>query len=288
MKISELLEKKKPIFSFEFFPPKTDGDEENLHSALEELRRLKPDFASVTHSPKDLSTKKTVELSKTIRDKFGIESMAHLPCLMYTKEQISQIISDLRENSINNVLALRGDRPKDSPIDCPNEYCYANELVKEFKRDPDFCIGVAGYPEKHPEAKSMEEDILNLKRKVDEGASFIITQLFFENRHYFDFLDKCRKVGISVPIIPGIMPISGYKQLQKFSEVCGVVIPNKIMSDLEKVKNDRHAIVEYGIDYALNQCRELLKNGAPGIHFYTLNKSRSTLKILQSLCKQDK
>jgi len=187
---------------------------------------------------------------------------------------------------IQNILALRGDFPSVRGIEFipfKQEYKHAGELIKHLKTLGDFCLGAAGYPESHPESSSSKEDILNLKMKVDAGADFIITQLFFDNRDFFDFTQKCRKAGINVPIIPGIMPVTGYRQLQHFTRYCGASIPAGMARPLERIKDDQRAVESYGIEYAFNQCAVLLKNGAPGIHFYTLNKSKSAYKILSLL-----
>jgi methylenetetrahydrofolate reductase (NADPH) len=211
--------------------------------------------------------------------------MAHITCIGSTKEEIDNILKEFKENGIENVLALRGDPPQGEEIFIPREggFRYANELVEFIKEKYDFCIGVAGHPEGHVECPTLEEDLENLKRKVDAGGDFIVTQLFFDNRFYFDFVERARKIGITVPIIPGIMPILNLGQVKRFTEMCGSSIPDKLLQKLESVKEDNAAVEAFGIEHALKQCQGLLDNGAPGIHFYTLNRSKATQQILENL-----
>ena len=280
MTIARLLQKK-PVFSFEFFPPKTPSDAKALRSAISELRPLKPGFVSVTQSPDGVASLRTAALSGVIKSRFGLETMAHLTCISHSRRQIDVIAGHLKNMGIKNVLALRGDKPEN--FRSSSDFAHADELVRHLAVLGGFCIGVAGYPEKHPEAASLAEDVANLKRKIDSGAQFIITQLFFENSHYFRFVEKCRKAGISVPIIPGIMPVARFGQLKRIAELCGAKIPSVFERGLFARKSDAEAVAAYGTDYALNQCRELLSKGAPGIHFYTFNKSKSARQILRAL-----
>ncbi|MDD4003619.1 MAG: methylenetetrahydrofolate reductase [NAD(P)H] [Elusimicrobiaceae bacterium] len=284
MKIAELLKTRK-TFSFEFFPPRTPETTRHLFDALELLRELRPDFVSVTHSPSGFGTLKTAALAKLIRDRFDLNPMAHLACITHTRAEIEGIVRELDRIGIDNILALRGDYPPGyagSSAD-PRGYKHAHELVAQLRQISSACIGVAGYPQKHPQAATLEQDIKHLGRKVACGADFIITQLFFINADYFSFVEQCRSAGITVPIIPGIMPVTGYSQLEKFSEMCGAAIPAVLRTRLEPVKNDDAAVAARGVDFASEQCRQLLENGAPGIHFYTLNKSRAALAILKKL-----
>ncbi len=288
MKIAELL-KTKTTFSFEFFPPKTQETARHLFEALEILRGLEPDFVSVTHSPAGTGTLKTAALAKLIRDRFGLNPMAHLACITHTKAEIEGIVRELDGAGIENILALRGDYPPAYDIKTASRnYKYASELVIQLKKLTSAGIGVAGYPQTHPQALTPEADLEHLKFKTDCGADFVITQLFFENSAYFDFVKRCRDAGITVPIIPGIMPVTGYNQLQKFSEMCRATVPPQLQARLDAVKDNPAEVAETGIAFAAEQCRELLRHGVPGIHFYTLNKSRATVEILRRLKKEQK
>ncbi|MFA6583746.1 MAG: methylenetetrahydrofolate reductase [NAD(P)H] [Elusimicrobiaceae bacterium] len=284
MKISNIL-KNRVSFSFEFFPPKTPESAKHLFDNLALLSKLQPDFVSVTHSPASVGSLQTAALSKIIKEKFGLNPMAHLTCIAHSKREIAGIVSELTKSGIENILALRGDYPPGFTAGSGQnqDYRYASELVTDLKKLSSASIGVAGYPQKHPQAASMKEDIQHLKMKVDAGAEFIITQLFFVNHSYFTFVKMCRDEGINIPVIPGIMPVTSYSQLQKFSEMCCAEIPAAMQSDIEKIKDDPSAVTAYGVKFALEQCGELLANGAPGLHFYTLNKSHSTVEIMQKL-----
>lgn len=288
MKICDLLKDSGKTFSFEFFPPKTRADTRQLYRAVKALVPLRPAFVSITHSSTGIAPYRTVALSSLIKHRIGVETMAHLTCISHSRREIKVITKKLRRLNVNNILALRGDIPSIRGVELlsfKSDYTHAGELVSHLKRLGDFCIGVAGYPECHPESSSPKEDILMLKQKVDAGASFIITQLFFDNKSYFKFVKDCRKAGILVPIIPGIMPVTNYRQIQRFTKMCGASIPPKMLKKLKSIKDDEKTTQSYGIDYALNQCRELLRKGAPGIHFYTLNHSKSTREILSRLRK---
>jgi methylenetetrahydrofolate reductase (NADPH) len=285
MKISKLLAAGRPVFSFEFFPPKDEKAAADLIRTIVELRELKPDFVSVTYGAGGSTRAKTLELVARIQHEIGIEAMAHLTCVGHSKSEIQNILEDLTAHGIENLLALRGDPPRGQAQfkAHPDGYRYANELAADVARMGKFCFGVAGYPEKHPEAKTLEDDLQNLKRKVDEGASFVTTQLFFNNAHYFDFVARARAIGIRVPILPGIMPVTNYSQLQRFTAFCGAALPPSLQKELESVQNDAEAVARIGVRHAALQCEELLHKGIPGIHFYTLNKSRATREILEHL-----
>jgi methylenetetrahydrofolate reductase (NADPH) len=211
--------------------------------------------------------------------------MAHLTCVGHSRSEIATILDEIEAAGIENVMTLRGDPPRGQTdfVPHPEGFPHANELVRFIRSRKNFCLGVAGYPEGHPEAPSKEADLLNLKRKVDAGAEFIITQLFFDNRHYFDFTARARAAGIDLPIIPGIMPITDLAQIKRFTQLCGAEIPSSLVAELEAVDGNKDAVTEVGIRYGIKQCLELLQSGAPGIHFYTLNKSLSTRTILGSL-----
>jgi methylenetetrahydrofolate reductase (NADPH) len=285
VKISHLLSGQKPVFSFEFFPPKDDVATAALMDVAHQLHDLRPDFISVTYGAGGSTRTRTLELVTRIKSEVGIETMAHLTCVGHSRAEIRGLLGELAEKGVENILALRGDPPRGETEfkPHPDGFRYANELAEEVARSGDFCFGVAGYPEKHIEAPSLEIDLHNLKRKVDAGASFVVTQLFFMNESYFEFVQKARALGIACPIIPGIMPITNFAQIQRFAKLCGAMLPPLLVAELAAVQQDPEAVARIGIGYAASQCRELLNKGAPGIHFYTLNKSRATREILESL-----
>ncbi len=287
MKIKAILEKVCPSFSFEFFPPKDNEGFDKLFTTITQLKPCQPTYVSVTFGAGGSTRTKTIDLVGRIKNEIGLESMAHLTCVGSDKEYIAAILDTLQAQGIQNVLALRGDPPQgQEKFEKPeNGFAYANELVAFIRANYDFCIGVAGYPEGHIECPDKKADLDHLKRKVDAGADFIVTQLFFDNRYYFDFIDRAQNLGIQIPIIPGIMPILNVKQVQRFTKMCGSTIPALLMERLEAVQDDPETVRQLGIDHAAEQCEHLLQEGAPGIHFYTLNRSNATLKILESLKK---
>jgi methylenetetrahydrofolate reductase (NADPH) len=285
MKIIELLKNKNGV-SFEFFPPKSQKDKEALLETARELKVFEPNFVSVTHGASGNSTsqKPPIEYTKEtvleLKNSLGLNIMAHLTCISHTKDELINILGFYKENSIDNILALRGDIPKNGEkIGC----AHASELIELITKhfDNEFCIGVAAYPEGHPESPNMEWEIKYFKQKVEKGASFAITQMFFDNSYYYEFLDLCHKTNIDIPIIPGIMPITNIKQISKFASMCGATIPSYITDALENLSEDD--VVKKGVEIAINQCEDLIKNGIKHIHFYTLNKSRATLEILKSI-----
>ena len=285
MKISEVLKKKKYSFSFEFFPPKSPEGFANLFEAIERLKPCEPAFVSVTFGAGGSTRTKTIELVGRIKNEIGLESMAHLTCVGSGEGEIRSFLDELESSGIDNVLALRGDPPEGQEkfVKPEKGFQYANELVALIKRDYRFCVGVAGYPEVHVECPDKQTDLVNLKKKVDAGADFIITQLFFNNDAYFDFVDRVHLLGLSVPIIPGIMPIVNLSQVKRFTKMCGASIPASLLESLELVKDDQEKVKETGLAFAKQQCESLIHQGAPGIHFYTLNKSNATLRILEHL-----
>jgi methylenetetrahydrofolate reductase (NADPH) len=285
MKISQLLAAGKPLFSFEFFPPKDDAATRALMDVVSSLRDLRPDFVSVTYGAGGSTRARTLELVTRIRREIAIESMAHLTCVGHSRDEIRGILDEIADQGVENVLALRGDPPKGETTFRPHPegYRYAGELAREVARTGRFCFGVAGYPEKHVEAPTFEADLAHLKEKVDAGASFVITQLFFLNARYFEFVNSARAIGIQCPIIPGIMPVTNFAQIRRFATLCGATLPGELLAELEPVQADADAVTRIGVRYAAAQCRELLQRGAPGIHFYTLNKSRATREILEHL-----
>lgn len=285
MKISQMLATGRPLFSFEFFPPKDDVVAQQLMATIAQLKALRPDYVSVTYGAGGSTRSKTLDLVARIKRDIGIEAMAHLTCVSHSKAEIRQVLKELQDHGVENILALRGDPPKGQTTfkPHPDGFHYANELAEEVAKAGVFCFGVAGYPEKHIEAANMEDDLKHLKRKVDAGASFVTTQLFFHNGHYFDFVAKARAIGIRVPIVPGIMPVTNYAQIQRFTALCGATLAAPFSTALAAVQEDAEAVTRLGIEHAAQQCEELLHKGAPGIHFYTLNKSRATREILEHL-----
>jgi len=256
-----------------------------LFETIQNLKPCDPSFVSVTFGAGGSTRTKTIELVGRIKSEINLESMAHLTCVGSGEEEIKSFLDELELNGIDNVLALRGDPPEGQEkfVKPENGFQYANELVALIKKDYRFCVGVAGYPEGHVECPDKQTDLENLKKKVDAGADFVITQLFFDNDAYFDFVDRVHSIGLSVPIIPGIMPILNLKQVKRFTKMCGATIPASLLESLELVKDDQEKVKETGLAYAKEQCEDLLNQGAPGIHFYTLNKSNATLRILEHL-----
>ena len=285
MKISEKLKFSSPVFSFEFFPPKDEAGFQSLFETIKKLKPADPAFVSVTYGAGGSTRSKTVDLVGQIKNKIGIESMAHLTCVGHQKDEIVSVLKSLQNCGIENILALRGDPPKGEEQFLKPEggFGYANELVSFIKSNFSFCVGAACYPEGHIECVNLTQDMDNLKRKVDCGVDFLITQLFFNNSHYFDFIDLAQREGISIPILPGIMPILNLKQSQRFTQMCGASLSADLLAKFEGVQNDLDKVREIGINHAIAQCRDLIKSGAPGIHFYTLNRSKATLAILENL-----
>ena len=286
MKITKVFEKKEKTFSFEIFPPKTpEGDIKLIHETLKEFSLLKPDFVSCTYGAAGGNKDKTLALVEHIQKAYDIPSMAHLSCITHTKDEIHEIVKKIKAKGIQNILALRGDPPRDNPDMVPgiDNYKHSSELVTFLKQEykDDFCLGVAGFPEMHPLSETKEIDIKYLKHKIDCGADFIITQLFFDNRIYFDYVKAVRSAGITKRIIPGILPITSYDGLIKFCNTCGATIPEKIHKIFAPIKDNPEQVVKAGISFAVEQCLELIKNGAPGIHFYTLNKIHPIKEIVE-------
>jgi len=285
MKISSLFATGRPVFSFEFFPPKTPAGETALLQAIERLQRLDPSFVSVTYGAGGSTREKTLDIVTRIKREFGIESMAHLTCVGHSRGEIDRILDRLRDGGIENVLALRGDAPRGeerfvAPVD---GFPFASELVGYIRsRGYEFCLGGAGYPEGHTECRDLALDIQHLRLKVDAGIEFIITQLYYDNADYFAFVRRAREIGITLPIVPGIMPITDRQQIERIASLCGARIPRELLADLDAA-GGAESEEEVGIRWASRQCRELLEAGAPGIHFYTLNKSPATAAILSDL-----
>jgi methylenetetrahydrofolate reductase (NADPH) len=287
VRIDEILERAEdPIFSFEFFPPKTDAGERVLGLALESLRQLDPSFVSVTYGAGGSSRSRTLELTKWIKQELGIEAMAHLSCVGATREELAKILDDMSEAGIDNVLALRGDPPRGETDwqPHPGGLRYSTELAALIHDGyAHVSIGGACFPEIHPEAPDLAHDLRFLKDKLDSGVSFLITQMFFDNELYFRFVEEARAAGIEAPILPGVMPITDLRQIKTITGMCGATIPQDLREALEWRSHDPDAVLQLGVSYATLQCAELLARGAPGIHFYTLNRSHATRAILSAL-----
>jgi len=288
MKISDFYKNQNHTFSFEFFPPKNEAGEAALEGAIHKLKDLNPSFVSVTYGAMGTTRDNTLKIVSKIKNEIGIEAASHLTCVAHTPQEIEELLGMLQENNIENIVALRGDRPQDAQNSLGSEQLkHGSDLVKLIRQHPDykdkFSLAVAGYPECHMECRDKVKDLEHLKMKVDAGADVIITQLFFMNESFFDFTERARKAGISIPIIPGIMPVTNGNQIQKFSAMCGTIIPEEMRKKIESLGEDTEEVTAYGIDFATKQCQELLDAGTPGIHFYTLNKSHATRSIYQNL-----
>ena len=275
------------ILSFEFFPPKTDQATENLRITANQLVHLKPGFCSVTFGAGGSTREKTFETAIEIQEATGIESAPHISCIASTRANIREILHAYRSRGIRHIVALRGDMP--SGMVSAGEFRYANELVAFIRAETGdhFHIQVAAYPEVHPQAPNANVDLRNFKRKVDAGANSAITQYFYNPEAYFRFIDDCEKLGIDLPIVPGIMPITNYSQLARFSDLCGADIPRWVRKRLEVFGDDRQSIRAFGVEVVTNLCRRLLEQGAPGLHFYTLNQSEASLAICRDLGIQE-
>jgi methylenetetrahydrofolate reductase (NADPH) len=285
MRIRELLTTGRPSFSFEFFPPKDEAGFAQLRESLASLRELRPTYVSVTYGTGGSTRRQTIELVTHLKADYGIEAMAHVTCVDAGRAEILSVLECLDESGIENVLALRGDPPDADGafVPHPDGFAHASELAAFARRYFSFCLGGACYPEKHVEAPNPDVDLENLKRKVEAGCEYLITQLFFDNQRYFDFIGRARAAGIGVPIIPGIMPITNVRQIERFTRQCGATIPEPLLGELRRLQDDPHAVLSLGVAHATAQCVELLQRGAPGIHFYTLNKSPATRTILMAI-----
>ncbi len=289
MKIRNRLNPSDPCFSFEFFPPKTEEGLRNLLRTVDDLAPLLPGFVSVTYGAGGSTRTQTVDLVRAIRAR-GIEAMAHVTCVGHPRSELAILLDQLASHGVENVLALRGDPPAGDRtfVPVPEGFRYASELVG-FIREHDFafCLGGACYPEGHVETVSREDDLRHLKKKVDAGLDFLITQLFFDNAFYFDFVERARRQGVNVPIVPGIMPITNFEQVERFKRMCGATVPMRLQLALERVRHDAQAVIQLGVAHAVLQCTELLRRGVPGIHFYTLNRSPASRMIVSALRAQE-
>jgi len=292
VRISEILrfarERGEPIFSFEFFPPKTDDGVRQLFEAVEALRPLGPAYVSVTYGAGGSTRARTVELVKRLKRETEVEAMAHVTCVGASRQEIAQVLDEVAEAGVQNVLALRGDPPRGQAtfVPHPEGFRFASELVAFIRSEPRrwrFCVGAACYPEGHPETRDLALDLENLRTKVAAGADFLVTQLFFDNGRYFRFVERARAAGIAVPVVPGIMPLTNVEQVERFTAMCGATIPPPLRAAMEVRRADPESARELGVAYAGLQCADLLRRGAPGVHFYTLNRSPSTRAIVAAL-----
>lgn len=284
--ISALFAEKRPLRSLEFFPPKDEAGVAALRATATVLKRIPWDFVSVTYGAGGTTRERTAQVGAILKDELGYTVMPHLTCVGHGRAELHAIADTLHAQGYRNIMTLRGDPPKGSAAftPAPDGLRYANELVSLLKaRHPDFCLGVGGYPEKHPEAVSLEADLDALKRKVDAGAAFVTTQLFFDNAIYHRFVEKCRAHGITVPIVPGLMPVLSVKQIQRIATLSGSVLPAALTRRLEVASEDADVVEFIGVDWALDQIRDLLAHGAPGYHLYILNRARSALALAAGL-----
>jgi len=283
MKICEYLKGGNFSLSYEFFPPKDEKGKKQLMETIEELIVYKPNFVSVTYGAGGTTRERTLNTVKEIKERFNLTVMPHLTCVAHDREEVLDILKTYKSLGIENILALRGDQPKDNP---KKGFCkYAVDLVRLIKENygDTFCIGVACYPEGHQEAPSLEEDILHLKEKLEAGGRFAITQMFFRNEDFFRFKELLDKKGIEVPILIGVMPITNFKQIKKFAELCGATIPLDLAKKLSEVQDKPEEVYKIGVEYAISQCEELLDYGVDGFHFYTLNRPDATKEIIEAL-----
>jgi methylenetetrahydrofolate reductase (NADPH) len=285
MKVRDLFLSQEQTFSFEFFPPKTTEDIDLLFERARELKPLGPSFISVTYGAGGSTRRNTIDIVCRMQEELDIVSVAHLTCVGHSQDELLDVLRELQDHGVENLMCLRGDPPKGQTTFVPASDGFANayQLVKLARSRGDFSIGVAGYPEPHPECSDRDLDLQHLKEKVDCGADFVTTQLFFDNKDYFDFCRRARAIGIPLRIIPGIWPITNYKQIQRVAQMCGATLPEELRQRLEPVAEDQQAVFEVGIEWASRQCEELLAGGAPGIHFYTMNRSHATQRIFEHL-----
>ena len=285
MKITDIFVKEERTFSFEFFPPKDEISAVEMGINTGRLMKLAPSFVSVTYGAGGSTQGRTFDLVDFFQNNLGLNTMAHYTCVNASRERIKSDMEEMHEKNIENVMLLRGDPPKGSGELKPNPdgFNYGSDLISFVKDMGHFAIGAGAYPEKHTEAPDMDTDIENLKKKVDAGADFLVTQMFFKNEYYYDFMEAATKAGIKCRIIPGIIPITNFQQIQRFAELSGAHIPKEITNRMEPYKDKPQKVYQIGVELAIKQCRELLENGAPGLHFYTLNKSRAAVEIYESL-----
>ncbi|MGF1485045.1 MAG: methylenetetrahydrofolate reductase [NAD(P)H] [Opitutales bacterium] len=288
--ISERFDAGKPVISVEFFPPKNEAGARQILRTAAALRPLKPDFVSITYGAGGSTRTRTIEYGELLKDIFDFEVMPHLTCVGHSRDDLREILARFHAAGFRNIMTLRGDPPKgDTEFKPhPDGLAYASELVELIRQEfPDFCLGVGGYPEKHPEAPSFKEDLNHLKKKVDAGGHFITTQLFFDNADYFTYVEACREIGIETPVLPGILPPVSHAQLEKFTAFCESKYPDALRERMLAAGGDEEAAVEVGIDWAFAQMEELLERGAPGVHLYILNRQQAAITLIERLRQRD-
>lgn len=283
MRITEIFEYHKKTFSFEFFPPRNYQSILELGINVGQLLKLSPSFVSVTYGAGGTTQELSFDLVDYIQNKIGLTTMAHYTCINANKAKVIEDLKYLIARKIENLMLLRGDLPSEGSKGLNNDFLHASDLIPIANSLDAFSIGAAGYPEGHQESRNVDEDVKWMKYKIEQGADFIITQMFFDNDLYFDFVDMARKSNITHRIIPGIMPITNYKQISKFTKMSGATIPDSIIQKFEPIQDDPKTMYRTGVELAIAQCIDLLKRGAPGLHFYTLNKSRATVDIYSSI-----
>ena len=285
MLIKEFFKQKKPVLSFEVFPPKQNYNLDTIYSTIESLKELNPDFISVTYGAGGGTKDHTVEIASIIKNRYKIESLAHLTCVSAKKPEIIQIANELQENNIENVLALRGDFPSDPKFifPTPQHYKYASDLIQQLIQNYNFCIGAAFYPEGHTEAKDFETDLEYVKFKVETGACFLISQIFFDNKYFYNFKERFEEMGVKIPLSAGIIPVTNAKQINRITALCGSTIPRKLSKIIAQHHQDSLKLQIEGINYAVQQINDLIDNGVDGIHIYTMNRPEIAKKILEKV-----
>lgn len=284
-RITDLLSSERSLLSVEFFPPKSDEALETLSNTAKQIKPLNPDFVSVTYGAGGSTRDKSARVSSLMKNEYGLHVMPHFTCVGANKEELAANIDAFHAEGYRNIMTLRGDAPQDSDTFVATEggFNHASDLVAFIsERHPDICMGVAGYPEKHPEAPSLDSDLEHLKIKVDAGAAFITTQLFFDNTAFYAFVEKVRAIGITIPILPGLMPAVATKQIQRITKLCGANLPSALQSQLEKAGDDKAAVKEIGLDWTRTQLLDLLDNNVQGIHLYALNKADIAIDLMKA------
>ena len=283
MKIIDRMLEERVNISFEIFPPKTEDTYDKVLEATDAIAKLNPSFISVTYGAGGGTSKNTVKIASHIKNDLGINSIAHLTCVSSTKEEVHSVIDDIKKEGIKNILALRGDIPKDASFPMPGHYKYASELIRDIKKQGDFCIGAACYPEGHVESIHKVDDITHLKEKVDSGVDYLTTQMFFDNSILYNFLYRIRERGITVPVLPGIMPVTNGKQIARICKLSGTAVPERFRAIVDRFGDDPKAMQQAGIAYATDQIIDLIANGITNIHVYSMNKPEVAIAIMNNL-----
>jgi methylenetetrahydrofolate reductase (NADPH) len=285
MKIKEFYKGDRPVLSLEIFPPGADYPLESIFTTLDQLTQLAPKFISVTYGAAGSNRARTVEIAARIKKQYGMEALAHLTCVGHTRAEVDTILDSLIAEGVDNIMALRGDLPVDDPdfVIASQDYHYAVELIRDAKKKYDFGIAAAAYPEGHPESRRLHEDLLYLRQKVNAGVDLLITQLFFDNRVYYDFLEKAQRVAINVPIVPGIMPVLSARQIKRIVYLCGASMPARLLKLVDRYEDNPEAMEKAGIEYASEQIEDLLSCHVPGIHLYTMNKWAQITEVVNNV-----